>query len=194
MLVKAILQCLLYCLFLSALGTCQNSGQTKGPRYNSLQGQTIASQYMDYEEKHYQCAVTSTIDTEGVEVYTLNVYKKNGDSSTTVFQYETIDYFVGFSMINNCLMTTWIGGSSFHFKVFGLIDNQIRLVFDGGSHNLPEIADVNNDGSMEILISEGAILESNGIITYPEKTLIYTWHEDSFVLLRESAWQNRFGR
>jgi len=153
----------------------------------------LAMKYWDVNEGTFLCIVKAYQEGE-FPVRQLVIFKNSNSYFVKVFQYETIDNFLDFCLINNHLMVTWQGGSAFHFKIYAVKEDKIDLVLDAGSHSSPEIADINNDGLREILISEGAFLKTDEIIHYPKESLIYKWDGIRYVLFKKVEWENRFRR
>jgi len=151
----------------------------------------LAMQYWDVNKGKFLCIAKTSRKGE-FPVRQLIIFKASNGYFDKVFQYETIDNFTDFYLINNHLMATWQGGSAFHFKIYAVKENKIDLVLDAGSHNSPEIADINNDGFMEILISEGAFLKADATIRYPKETLIHKWDGTKYVLFKKVEWKDRF--
>lgn len=128
----------------------------------------------------------------------LTIYKKQNAGFSKTFEYDAaMDHFVGMSPFgesSNILMTTWSGGSAYHFNVFAINGGRVSLVLESGSHNLPELVDIDNDGKQEILISEGAFLEDakdRKVLSYPEKTDLYKWNGKNYVLIKTVPWKDR---
>lgn len=152
----------------------------------------IAMKYWDVYEHKILCIVQDYQEGE-FPVRRLTIYKSSNSYFVKVLQYETIDGFLDFCPINNHLLVIWQGGSAFHFKIYAVGKDKIDLVLDTGSHNPPEIADIDNDGLMEVLISEPAFLESGDkTIRYPKETLIYKWDGIKYALFKKVEWENRF--
>lgn len=151
----------------------------------------LSMRYWDVNKGQFLCIVKSNQKGE-FSVRQLVIFKNSNGHLEKIFEYETVDSFIDFYQINNHLMVTWQGGSAFHFKVYAVKGNKIDLVLDAGSHNTLEIADINHDGFMEILISEGAFLKAREAIRYPKETLIYIWEGAKYTLLKKVEWENRF--
>jgi len=177
---------------LTVIGS-QVQAQSNGIGMDFTDSNLIAMEPWMLGSHDFLCKVSSSVDSEGLADYELVIYKDSNDHFVKVLKYETIDAFVGFSNVDGRLLVIWMGGSAFHFKAYDVVGQEVDLVFDGGSHNLPEIADLDNDGTMEILISEGAFLESEGkTFQYPETTTVYKWSGSDYKVFREIEWKNRF--
>lgn len=153
----------------------------------------LAIQYWDVDEGTFLCVVQAYHEGE-FPVRRLTIFKNSNSHFVKIFQYETIDNFIGFCLVNDHLLVTWQGGSAFHFKIYAVGKDKIDLALDTGSHNPPEIADINNDGLMEVLISEGAFLETDETIRYPKETSIYKWNGIKYAVFKKVKWENRFRR
>lgn len=128
----------------------------------------------------------------------LTVYKKQNTGFIKAFEHDAgPDSFVGMFPLgdySNALMTIWVGGSAYHFNVFSISAGKIYPALESGSHNFPELVDLDNDGRKEILISEGAFLvdaKDKKVISYPEKTDVYKWNDKNYVLIKTVPWKGR---
>lgn len=128
----------------------------------------------------------------------LTVYKKQNMGFLKAFEYDAaMDNFVGMFQLgdnSNTLMTIWIGGSAYHFKVFNISAGKVFLALQSSSHNYPELVDLDNDGTEEILISKGTLLvdaKDKKVLRFPQKTDLYKWDGKNYVLIKTVSWKNR---
>lgn len=128
----------------------------------------------------------------------LIIYKKQTSGFVRIYEFDAaIDRFVGLFPLgdnSNTLMTIWIGGSAYHFNVFNISAGKVSLSLESGSHNYPELVDLDNDGKEEILISEGAFLmdtKDKKVLSYPEKTDVFKWNGKNYVLIKTVPWKGR---
>jgi len=129
----------------------------------------------------------------------LVIYKRQNSGFLKSFEYDAaLDHFVGMfplGDVSNTLATIWTGGSAYHLRVFSLSTGKISLALESGSHNFPEFADLDNDGKEEILISEGAFVidaRDGKVLSRPEKTDVYKWDGETYVLTKTVPWKSRF--
>ena len=162
--------------------------------WNFLEGEKL---------KEFLCVVTSyrkSFEGGTLPGRKLSFYKKIDDKLIKKYKYETGDSFLTMyplSEINGNLLTIWGGGSAYHFNVFSLKDNEIRIVLEAGSKALPEIADIDNDGEYEILIWAGNFevlkTKENTELSFFEKKRIFKWQTaDIYKLIKTVPWENRF--
>jgi hypothetical protein len=88
-------------------------------------------------------------------------------------------------------MTVWVSGSAFHINIFALVGKEIKLVLKEGSKSVPEVADVDNDGLSEILVSTGSVMVPNSNKVEPEITRIYKWDGKLYKLIKTVPWKKR---
>lgn len=162
----------------------------------------LAMNYWNYNNDTFLIVVTSyaiAIEGNNLTNNRLTIYKKHKTIFKKEFEYNAaLDHFIGmfpFGDNSDSLMTVWIGGSAYHFNVFSVSDGNINISLESGSHNFPEIADIDNDGKEEILISEGSFLvnhETKKIIRHPETTNIYKKNGKTYKLIKTVPWKDRF--
>lgn len=155
---------------------------------------------VDNNEETCLCVITEHTLRMGEDVLPyriLSFYKKNDDKFAKIYKFISGDSFLGMypmGEVNRNLFTLWVAGSAYHFEVFSLIDNKIKLVLDSGSKEMPEIADIDNDEEPEILLSEGHFKAAgkNDTVFIWETTGIYKWNGKSYKLVKTVPWKNRF--
>ena len=91
-------------------------------------------------------------------------------------EYSTPDSFLTAFFLSDSyafLMTIWVSGSAYHVRVYGMRDEDIRLLLEEGSKSFPDIH-VLEDGKVEVvfeafgktkrytLTSDGACIKSRG--------------------------------
>lgn len=162
----------------------------------------LAMNYWNFNNDTFLVVVTSNITTiEGKNLTNnrLTIYKRHNTIFKKGFDYDaSLDHFLGmfpFGDNSDSLMTVWMGGSAYHFNVFSVSNGNINISLESGSHNFPEIADIDNDGKEEILISEGSFLinhKTKKIIRYPEATNIYKKNGKVYKLIKTVPWKDRF--
>ncbi|MBI4685851.1 MAG: hypothetical protein HY755_11725 [Nitrospirae bacterium] len=193
---------LILSLLLSTQGECKE--QVLGEETTLLKifnKETIlAMGYWDFITEEYLCIValhTEKHEDELINFKKLSVYKKIGDNLKKIYEYKTGNNFIGMYPLadaNGDLVTIWVGGTAYHFNIFSLVDSEIKMVFEDGSKQLPEIVDIDNDGKDEILITQGSFLmnrDTKKLFRYPEETRIYRKEGDSYKLIKTVPWENR---
>jgi hypothetical protein len=161
----------------------------------------LAMNYWDIKDVTLLCVVTSHTRKIKNTFYMerrLNIYEKNEDNISSIYEFAPGDSFLSMYPISEDgnLMTIWVSGSAYRIYIFSLEDKKIKTVLEEGSKLMPEILDIDNDGSDEILITEGNFLinkDSKEIISLPEKTRIYKWVEKSYKLIETVSWKERVG-
>jgi len=66
------------------------------------------------------------------------------------------------------------------------------VVEEGAAKTTPEMADIDNDGLPEILISSGVMIHPDSSRIEPETTSVYKWTGKSYVLMKTVPWGHRF--
>lgn len=160
----------------------------------------MALTYLNFKDDTFLVTVTSkNLNKEDKSSKKkLAVYIKHDNWFKQIFDFDAgLDNFVGmfpFSDDSNSLMTIWTGGSGYHFRVITVNNRKVSLSLEMGSHNFPELADIDNDGKEEILISEGSFMidrETKKVLQHPETTNIYKQEGDIFRLIRTVPWGTR---
>jgi hypothetical protein len=152
--------------------------------------------YMKTRGKGVLCIAASHVKKMDGSPYTyqkLIFYKGVGNSFTKIHEFEPGGgTFLGFHVLyNGELMTLWAGASAFGVFVFAVAEDQVRVVIqEGGVKTNPEIADIDNDGLPELLISSGSAFRSDRI--YPEMTSIYKLDGMSYIFVKRVPWEQRF--
>jgi hypothetical protein len=159
----------------------------------------LAMNYWDTKDVTLLCVVTShtrKIKNTSYMERRLNIYEKNENNFSSIYEFAPGDSFLSMYPIseNGNLMTIWVSGSAYRIYIFSLEDKKIKTVLEEGSKLMPEILDIDNDGSDEILITEGDYLidnKSKEIISLPQATKIYKWIDNSYKLQKTVPWRNR---
>ena len=191
-----VILCIIFFVFIKNIKAEDSTSLSKILSNESL----VAITYWNYNDTTLLVTVSSYIKNleEGKFVgRKLIVYQKINAEFKKVFENDaSLDHFLGMFPLgdnSNRFITMWTGGSSYHFNILRIFESKIDFVLESGSHNFPEFVDIDNDGELEILISEGSFLTSTkGKITYPEKTDVYKWDGKSYPLVKTVLWKNRF--
>jgi len=175
----------------------------KVPLSKILHDESIeAMTYWNFGDDNFLVVVNSYIKkVEGLKLTgrKLVFYKKQTSGFVKAFEHDAqMDHFVGMIPLGDYdknLMTVWVGGSAYHFNAFTVSNGKVISVLEAGSHNYPEFADIDNDGQVEVLISEGAFLidaKENKVLSYPDKANVYKWDGKSYALIKTVPWKTRF--
>lgn len=95
-----------------------------------------------------------------------------------VLQFQEADAFTGMFPLetgDGHLLTLWTSGSAYRIRVFARVAKQFKLVLDEGSRFSPELRDLDNDGTLEILITRDRELRSDNR-GYRGSRISYRWN------------------
>jgi hypothetical protein len=123
----------------------------------------------------------------------LRMYRIERGAARQIFEYHSDNPLDSLSMINRTtLMAIWATGSGYQYTVFRRVSNgDIRLVLESGGRAHPEVADLEDDGIPEILITTWVLADSRRELL-PTKTTVYRFKGDKYVQARVVPWAERF--
>lgn len=156
----------------------------------------IAMNNWNMIKKEFTCILTTT--KKGTQPYAtvqLTFYEKVKSKLIKKYIYETMASFLCLYPLGEAggnLLTIWVGGSGYQFVIFSISDDKIRIVFDDGSTRMPEIADIDNDGGDELLITTGAFrtdYRTKEVISLPEARDIYKWNGNTYAKIKSIPWK-----
>jgi hypothetical protein len=139
------------------------------------------------------CIIRSSLQS-GLTVSTLTIAESEKEGPQQKLEYSTPNSIrLVYPMEGDRIVTVWETGNSVNVIVFAAVGDSIKQVFERGSENQPEFADVNDDGKLEVLFSTGRSMASHGkAIRTPSQAEIYQWTGTEYRLLRTATWKERF--
>jgi hypothetical protein len=152
-----------------------------------------------FDQRRYVCIVTSQkrYKPDSIPERAISFYKNENKKLIEKYSYKTYDWFSSLFPIqqeHGNLFTIWGGGSAYHFVVFSMSDNEVKIVLQIGAKQFPEFIDFDNDGEMEIVITEGELAKdyrTNQILSLPESARLFKWNGNSYDAVKSSNWENR---
>lgn len=158
-------------------------------------GKPIAAAPLSFSgsSKDYIGVVREDTSKEGLPVRRIQFYPEGQTSPQ--FEFETMDGFVGFWPINGEWSgTLWSTGSAMTFRVFGPTSTGIGLLLEKGLQVPPELVDLDGDGQVELILTAGRFLVSNGrSVESPSSCSIYKWspRDHRFNQVKTVPWSKR---
>jgi len=188
-------------LVLSSLILCFSCASNRAQKNSSLSDiidkeNILTILQWDVRDRTLFCIVAS--DTQKTEESTipferLSFYEKANHNLMKIHEFEEMSFLNMFHLYDGNLMTLWTSGSAVHVNIFTVDDQgKIKLVLQDGVKEMPEIVDVDSDGSTELLFSSGSVLQKSSNRVYPESTRVYRWDGNSYNLIKTVPWTTRF--
>lgn len=141
------------------------------------------------------CLVIEKHDTSKVDQPSrlLRMYRVERGVVTQIYEYQATNSLDSLSMISRTtLMAIWETGSGYQYTVFRRVsDGSIQLVFESGGRTHPEVADLEDDGVPEILVTAW-VLAANKRELLPTKTTVYRFKGNKYSQSRIVPWTERF--
>ncbi len=143
------------------------------------------------------CVVTEKNDTSRVDVptRTLVVYNEKDDRLQKVFQYDSYNGLLTLRWVDiSTILAVWDTGSGMNVTLFRVVGQEIKLALEVGCQFLPEVVDVDGDGSEEVIIShdeEKEFTPQGQMFVRPTKASIYTYGREGYKKVRVVAWKDR---
>lgn len=120
---------------------------------------------------------------EGYTERTLEGSVDNRSGRERVLQFQEADAFTGMLPLetgDGHLLTLWTSGSAYRIRLFARVKKEFKLVLDEGSRFSPELRDVDNDGTLEILITRDRELRSDNR-GYRGSRISYRWNASASI-------------
>jgi len=157
----------------------------------------VATNDWSLNDRTYLCVVTQLLEqTNSLGNRRLEFYERAKDKLQLKYSFETGDWFLSvypLKDVDGNLMTIWGGGSAYHIVIFSEIGEDVKIVLRTGSYFMPEIADVDNDGEYELIVSEGKNIISvdHKQIVLPESATVLKWVGKRYTRIWAGPWADR---
>ncbi len=147
----------------------------------------------------FLCVLTVDKEDNGDRIPTraLKIYKEKEQGLIEVYSYQTPDSPISMYPLGEFgsrFFTAWTVGSSHHFTIFALFNDNIVKVLDFSSKLMPEFA-WDKNGNEVILVSHLSWIadkKTGNQIQVPASSEIYKWNTDKYELVSKVPWEKRF--
>jgi hypothetical protein len=146
------------------------------------------------KEGHLLCRVLerNVRGEDNLPLQEMVIYRKEGKRLTRIFNFETPDSLLNVYALgdyNARLLTTWVGGSAYHLRVWAFIDRHVKQVLDVGTRIPPELL-YDEHGNESVLISDPVMVGGHWS-PVDGTTAIFKWDGRKYEKIGTVPWTKR---